>query len=215
MVEALQTDYSVRHICEVLGFNRSSLYYQPKSAPLEPVLRDEIEKLSARYPKYGYRRITQLLLRMGYTVGYRRIARLMKADNLWVAVKRGSQTTQSFDCVGQSVNRVENLDIYRSNQVWVGDITYVRLKGQFVYVSVLIDVLTRMIRGWQMSRHLTQPLTLRPLQQALSQSIPEIHHSDQGVEYLSTAYISTLIGHGVEISLAHRGVRGRTAMLRG
>ena len=205
MVEALQTDYSVRHICEVLGFNQSSLYYQSKSDPLEPVLRDEIEKLSARYPKYGYRRITQLLLRMGYTVGYRRIARLMKADNLWVAVKCGSQTTQSFDCVGQSVNRVENLDICRSNQVWVGDITYVRLKGQFVYVSVLIDVLTRMIRGWQMSRHLTQPLTLRPLQQALSQSIPEIHHSDQGVEYLPTAYISTLIGHGVEISLAHWG----------
>ena len=130
------------------------------------MLRDEIEKLSARYPKYGYRRITQLLLRMGYTVGYRRIARLMKADNLWVAVKRASQTTQSFDCVGQWVNRVENLDICRSNQVWVGDITYVRLKGQFVYVSVLIDVLTRMIRDWQMSRHLTQPLTLRPLQQA-------------------------------------------------
>jgi transposase InsO family protein len=205
MVEALQTDYSVRHICEVLGFNRSSLYYQPKSDPLEPVLRDEIEKLSARYPKYGYRRITQLLLRMGYTVGYRRIARLMKADNLRVAVKRGCQTTQSFDCVGQSVNRVENLDICRSNQVWVGDITYVRLKGQFVYVSVLMDVFTRVIRGWQMSRHLTQSLTLRPLQQALSQNVPEIHHSDQGVQYLSTTYISTLIGHGIEISLAHRG----------
>ena len=70
MVEALQTDYSVRHICDVLGFNRSSLYYQPKSDPLEPVLRDEIEKLAARYPRYGYRRITQMLLRMGYAVGY-------------------------------------------------------------------------------------------------------------------------------------------------
>ena len=97
MVEALQTDYSVRHICDVLGFNRSSLYYQPKSDPLEPVLRDEIEKLAARYPRYGYRRITQMLLRMGYAVGYRRVARLMKADNLSVAVKRVCQTTQSFD----------------------------------------------------------------------------------------------------------------------
>ena len=145
---------------------------------------------------------------MGYTVGYRRVARLMKADNLSVAVKRACQTTQSFDGGRQWVNRVENLDICRSNQVWVGDITYVRLKEQFIYVSVLMDVftrMTRMIRGWQMSWQLTQPLTLRPLQQALSQSIPEIHHSDQGVQYLSTAYISTLTRHGVEISLAHRG----------
>ncbi len=126
MVEALHTDYSVRRICDTLGFNRSSLYYQQKHDPFEQVLRGETEKLSA--PRYGYRRITQLLLRMGYTVGYRRVARLMKADNLSVAVKRACQTTQSFDCVGQSVNRVENLDICRSNQVWVGDMTYVRLK---------------------------------------------------------------------------------------
>ena len=205
MVETLHTDYSVRQICEVLGFNRSSLYYQPTSNGFEQRLRDEIEKLSARYPTYGYRRITQLLLRMGYAVGYRRVARLMKADNLSVAVKRACQTTESFDGLGQWVNRLDNLDICRRNQVWVGDITYVRLKEQFIYVAVLMDVFTRMVRGWQVSRHLTEPLTLRPLQHALSQSVPEIHHSDQGVQYLSTTYISTLIGHGIDISLAHRG----------
>ena len=87
MVEALHTDYSVRHICDVLGFNRSSLYYQPKHDPIEQVLRDEIEQLAARYPKYGYRRITHLLLRMGYSVGYTRVARLMREENLLVAVK--------------------------------------------------------------------------------------------------------------------------------
>ena len=167
MVEALRTGYSVRQICDVLGFNRSSLYYQPKSDSSEQVLRDEIEKLSARYPKYGYRRITQLLLHMGYAVGYRRVARLMKADNLSVAVKRACRTTESFDYVSQWVNRLDNLDICRQNQVWVGDVTYVRLRGQFVYVAVLMDVFTRMIRGWQLSQHLTQPLTLKPLQQAV------------------------------------------------
>ena len=146
-----------------------------------------------------------MLLRMGYTVGYRRVARLMKADNLLVTVKRACQTTQSLCSFGQWVNRLENLDICRRNQVWVGDITYVRLKGQFVYVSVLMDVFTRMVRGWQVSRHLTEPLTLEPLQQALTQNVPEIHHSDQGVQYLSRAYISTLISHGIDISLAHRG----------
>ncbi len=205
MVEALHTDYSVRQICEVLGFNRSSFYYQPKSNAFEQRLRDEIEKLSARYPTYGYRRITQLLLRMGYAVGYTRVARLMKEENLLVTVKRACQTTESFDGLGQWVNRLDNLDICRCNQVWVSDITYVRLKEQFIYVSVLMDVFTRMVRGWQVSRHLTQPLTLRPLQQALSQSVPEIHHSDQGVQYLSTTYVSTLIDHGIDISLAHRG----------
>ena len=87
----------------------------------------------------------------------------------------------------------------------MGDITYVRLKARFVYVALLMDVFTRMIRGWQVSQYLTQPLTLKPLEQALRQSVPEIHHTDQGVQYLSTAYISTLKQHGIEISVARRG----------
>ena len=106
MVEALRTDYSVRQICEVLGFTRSNLYYHPKQDPSEAVLRDEIETLALRYPTYGYRRITQLLVRMGYTVGYKRVvSRLMKAANLSVSVKRVCQTTTSLEGVcrlGQS-----------------------------------------------------------------------------------------------------------------
>ena len=78
----MRTDYSMRQICDALGFNRSSLYYEPKSA---------------RYPRYGYRRITEELLRMGYTVGRRRVARLMKSANLLVSVKRSCQTTKSVD----------------------------------------------------------------------------------------------------------------------
>ena len=130
----------------------------------DEVLRDEIQRLASRYPKYGCRRITALLVRMGYTVGYRRVARLMKADNLRVAVKRVCRTTQSLDTKHQWRNQIDHLDIRRCDQVWVGDITYVRLKGHFVYgVSVLMDVFTRMIRGWQVSRHLNPPLTLKPL----------------------------------------------------
>ena len=148
------------------------------------------------------RRITNAA---GYTVGYRRVARLMKKKNLSVSVKRSACQTTRLDGAQPWVNRLEVLDICRQDQVWVGDITYVRLKGRFVYVAVLMDVFTRMIRGWKLSQHLTQSLTLKPLQQALCQSVPEIHHSDQGVEYLSSAYISTLTHHGIEISLAHRG----------
>ena len=208
LVEALRDDYSVHEICKTLGFNRSLLlYYHPKSDPSEADLREEIEKLCARYPRYGYRRITQMLVRLGYTVGYRRVARLMKAANLSICVKRIScQTTRSLNAERQWVNRLENLDICRRNQVWVGDITYVRLKGRFIYVCVLMDVFTRIVRGWHLSQHLTHSLTLSPLQQALRQSVPEIHHSDQGVQYLSrVSNISTLTRHGVEISLARRG----------
>ena len=206
LVEALRDDYSVHEICKTLGFNRSFLYYHPKSDPSEENLREEIEKLCGRYPRYGYRRITQMLVRLGYTVGYRRVARLMKAANLSICVKRIScQTTRSLNAERQWVNRLEDLDICRRNQVWVGDITYVRLKGRFIYVCVLMDVFTRIVRGWHLSQHLTHSLTLSPLQQALRQSVPEIHHSDQGVQYLSSAYISTLTRHGVEISLARRG----------
>ena len=163
MVEALRTDFSVRQICETLGFTRSNLYYHPKQDPCEAGLRDEIEKLSLLYPTYGYRRITQLLVRSGYTLGYKRVARLMKSANLSVSVKRVCQTTTSVAGVRPWGNRLENLDVSRCDQVWVGDITYVRLKGHFIYVCLLMDVFTRRIRGWHISQHLTQSLTLKPV----------------------------------------------------
>ena len=192
IIETLRTDYSVRQICDTLGFNRSNLYYQPQEDAYEAVLREEIEKLAASYPKYGYRRITKLLLRMGYTVGYRRVARLMKSANLSVIINRATKTTQSQDSHRQWLNRLDNLDICRRDQVWVADITYVQINKQFVYMSVLMDVFTRMIRGWQLSRHLDQPLTLDTLHQALRQGVCEIHHSDQGVQYLSNdVYFNT------------------------
>ena len=198
-------DYSVREICEVLGFTRSTLYYHPKIDPCEEGLRTKIEKLAAAYPTYGYRRITKLLVTEGHTVGYKRVARLMKAEHLSVAVKRACQTTHSTDGLQPWRNRLKTLDICRCDQVWVGDITYVRLNQRFVYVALLMDVFTRMIRGWKLSQHLTQSLTLEPLEQALHERVPEIHHSDQGVQYLSNDYISTLKHHGIEISVAHRG----------
>ena len=197
----------MRDICGILGINRSSFYYQPREDPSEAVLRAEIEKLAGAYPRYGYRRITQLLVRQGYTIGTRRVARLMKEMNLWVSVKRAGQTTKSLQGEKPWRNRLENLQVSRQDQVWVADITYVRLKGRFVYVAVLMDVFTRMIRvSWQLSQHLNQSLTLKPLKEAFCQSVPEIHHSDQGVQYLSrVSYITTLQEHGVEISVAQRG----------
>ena len=195
----------MREICETLGFNRSSFYYHPKEDPSEEVLRAEIETLARRYPRYGYRRITQLLVRQGYAVGTRRVARLMKEKNLLVSIKRAGETTRSLQGEKPWSNLLETLEVSHQDQVWVGDITYVRLKGRFVYVCLLMDVFTRMIRAWQLGSHLNQSLTLKPLEEALGHSVPEIHHSDQGVQYLSKVYVTTLEAHGVEILVAHRG----------
>ena len=205
IVEALRTEHSVRDICGVLGIPRSTLYYQPKLDPSEEGLRTRIEQLAATYPTYGYRRITQLLAAEGHPVGYKRVARLMKAAHLSVSVKRACQTTHSADGPHPWQNRLKSLEICRCDQVWVGDITYVRLKGRFIYVALLMDVFTRRIRGWNLGQHLTQALTLKPLEQALHDGVPEIHHSDQGVQYLSKTYLSTLQQHGIEISVAQRG----------
>ena len=196
----------MRDICGILGVNRSSFYYQPREDPSEEVLRAEIEKLAGEYRRYGYRRITQLLQRQGYTVGTRGVARLMKANNLLVAVKRACQTTKSLQGDKPWSNRLENLVVSRQDQVWVADITYIRLKGRFIYLCLLMDVFTRLIRvSWHISQHLNPSLTLKPLKEAFCHSVPEIHHSDQGVQYLSKTYVTTLEEHGVEISVARRG----------
>ena len=206
LISALRKEYSVREICETLGFNRSSFYYHPQKDPSEELLRSEIEKLAGRYPRYGYRRITQLLQRQGYTVGTRRVARLMKKSHLLVSVKRACQTTKSLQGDKPWSNRLENVEVSRQDQVWVADITYIRLKGRFIYLCLLMDVFTRLIRvSWHISQHLNQSLTLKPLKEALCHSVPEIHHSDQGVQYLSKTYVTTLEAHGVEISVAQRG----------
>ena len=195
----------MRHICEVLGFNKSTFYYQPRIDASEAVLRAEIQRLAAAYPTYGYRRITKVLVSEGHTVGYKRVARLMKEENLSVSIKRVCQTTHSTDGPQPWRNHLKTLTVCRCDQVWVGDITDVRLKHRFIYVALLMDVFTRMIRGWKLSPHLTQSLTLEPLEQALDDRVPEIHHSDQGVQYLSNRYVSTLQRHNIEISVARRG----------
>ena len=131
----------MRDICDILDVNRSSFYYQSRSDSSAAVLRSEIEKLAGQYPRYGYRRIRQLLLGQGYTVRTRRVARLMKEKNLLVSIKR-AEPKQQNRCRGEKpwTNRLETLEVSHQDQVWVGDMTYVRLNGRFIYVSLLMDV---------------------------------------------------------------------------
>ena len=214
LISALHKEYSVREICETLGFNRSSFYYHSQEDPSEDALRSEIETLAGRYPRYGYRRITQLLLRMGYTVGTRRVARLMRTHNLLVAVKSACRTTQSSQDAKPWDNRLENLEVSRQDQVWVSDITYVRLNGRFIYVCLLMDVFTRMIRAWQLSQHLTQSLTLTPLEEALCHSVPEIHHPIKAFNIFQMLISQRSNDMVLRFRLPVAGVLGRTGMLK-
>jgi putative transposase len=119
-------------------------------------------------------------------------------------VKR-KRTTHSQHEFQRYPNRVMNVEIERPDQVWVGDITYIRLQQDFVYLAVLMDVFTRSIRGWHLARSMDQSLTLTALIRGLEKGIPEIHHSDQGVQYAATDYVTLLKKKGVQISMAEVG----------
>jgi transposase InsO family protein len=121
------------------------------------------------------------------------------------APERKPRTTDSDHPYPRYPNLVEGLEVTRPDFVWVADITYIRLRKEFVYLAVLMDVYTRCIRGWHLGRGLDQELTITALRRAYEQGRPEIHHSDQGVQYAAMAYVALLRGQEVKISMASVG----------
>ena len=201
----LSHQYPVRQVCRVLGSPRSRYYYQPHPYG-EASLKAAIGRLAGEWPTSGDRRITALLRREAFQVNHKRVLRLMRAMGLQgQRPARHPRTTCSHHGYPRYRNLVQGLPIVRPDQVWVADITYVRLPETFVYLAVLMDVYTRRIRGWHLSRHLDQTLTVTALQRVLVQHRPEIHHSDQGVQYTATIYTQTLQALGVQISMATVG----------
>lgn len=201
----LSSDYSVTLMCQVLDCARSSYYHQAEQ-PDETELKAAIEAVVTAWPTYGYRRVTAQLRRQGWSVNHKRVARLMREMGLQVKIKRKTRkTTDSEHNFPRYPNLVQDLEIVRPNQVWVSDITYIRLRREFVYLAVIMDVFTRGVRGWHLGRSLDQSLTLLALQRALAHHTPEIHHSDQGVQYAATAYTQLLLEAGVQISMAEVG----------
>ena len=206
MIEQLATEYPVQLICGVLGFPRSSYYYPP-SPQDDEVLKAALKDVAAEWPTYGYRRLTVQVRRDKKIIANsKRVRRLMKLMHLGQKHKRKKRrTTNSQHPFPRYPNLVQDLDIVRPDQVWVVDITYIRLKTEFVYLAVIMDVFTRSIRGWHLGRNLDQDLTLTALKLALAQRTPEIHHSDQGLQYAATAYTDLLRAGGVAISMAEVG----------
>jgi len=202
---AMREDYPAKTVCEVLELPRSSFYYQPQQADDE-ALRAALIQVAGDWPTYGYRRVTAMLRRAGWTVNHKRVQRLL--GELGLHMPRQAQkcrTTNSNHAFPRYPNLVQDLAIVRPDQVWVADITYIRLHREWVYLAVLMDVFTRAIRGWHLARSLEGDLTLIALRRALTDHLPEIHHSDQGVQYAATGYTDLLTAHGAQISMAAVG----------
>jgi transposase InsO family protein len=203
----LSEHYPVRLVCRLLDFPRSLLYRTPAPPTADQdAVRAALLRLAGEWPTYGYRRLTALLRREGRQVNGKRVRRLMAELGIQgVAPQRRVRTTDSNHAFPRYPNLVADLEVVRPEQVWVADITYIRLQRDFVYLSVIMDVFTRSIRGWHLGRSLEQELTLGALEQALRRRTPAIHHSDQGVQYAATDYVNRLQSRAIAISMAAVG----------
>lgn len=202
----LAETYPVQVACQLLDCPRSSYYYQAEVRD-ESQLKETVLQVAGQWPTYGYRRLKKQLERdADQVVNHKKVRRLMHELGLVVKKKRNKRrTTNSQHPWPRYPNLVLELEIVRPDQVWVSDITYIYLRHEYVYLAVIMDVFTRAIRGWQLSRSLDQQLTLVALQRALVQRQPEIHHSDQGLQYAAKAYTDLLTDFNAQISMAEVG----------
>ena len=193
---------------------RSSYYYHPKAnsaerKKAEADIRSKIEAICLAYPGYGYRRVTKALQRENLTINHKKVLRLMRESGLLCRVKRRrTRTTDSRHRYPRYPNLIKGMIINRLNQVWLSDITYIRIRTGFVYLAAILDACSRRVIGYAVSTGLEAGLTLEALRMAIFRRHPgpgTIHHSDQGVQYASSAYIEELNRHGFIISMAHAG----------
>jgi transposase InsO family protein len=197
--------YPVADICAVVGLARSTFYHRPQ-AQSDAGLGEALTTLAGEYPTYGYRRVTALVQRQGWRVNHKRIQRLMQQRGLQRPLRqRKRRTTNSDHPFPRYPNLMREASAKHPDAIWVADITYVRLKRDFVYLAVLMDGFTRAVRGWHLSRSLDRHLTLTALRQALVDHVPDIHHSDQGWQYACGEYTDLLKASDVQISMAAVG----------
>lgn len=229
MIQQLSKNYSVTAICAVLGVNHSNyqhfvnttqdLDYQKKLE--DDLIRDEIEKLINKpaSARYGYRPMTHQLKRNGFQinkkdVNHKRVLRVMKENNLLVEIKKAFINTTDSDHNFKKYSNLlkeEKVKVTRLDQVWVSDITYIKLPSGFVYLAVIIDAYSRKVIGYCLSKNIDTDLALEALKMALKNrkitnaNSQLIHHSDQGVQYASHDYTNLLKFHGIRISMSHPG----------
>jgi len=172
-------------------------------------LRDAIQKIALEWPSYGRPRITKELRRRGWQVNPKRVYRLMREDNLLCVRKRKFVViTDSNHTRKVYPNLARNMILTATDQLWRADITYIRLRDEFVFLAVILDAYSRRVIGWALDRTMEESLTLTALRMALSRRVVEaglVHHSDRGSQYASNDYTDLLKANGIEISMSRKG----------
>jgi len=206
-----QTRLSVVRMCEVAGFSRAGYYRfldPEKPAPADMDLRDEIQKIALEWPSYGSRRIKRELKERGWDVNRKRVQRLMREDNLLCVRKRKFVvTTDAAHGLKVYPNLAGSMILTGVDQLWIADITYIRLEEEFVYLAVILDAYSRRVIGWHLSDGLDDSLTQTALRMALGQRVVRpglVHHSDRGVQYASGDYTDLLKANGIDISMSRK-----------
>ena len=205
----------VSRACSALQLSRSNYYdWKKRKNPIDKDidLRNEIQGIALEFPFYGYRRITKELHRRKIFVNHKKVLKIMKKDNLLCLRKKAFRpvTTQSDHDCKIYPNLAKDLNITGLNQLWVADITYIRLPKEFVYLSAIIDIFSRKCVGWALSRDIDTSLTLSALQIAMSKRKRFgfknlVHHSDRGVQYASELYVKELDNNKIKVSMSKGG----------
>jgi len=202
----------VSALCQMMGLSRASYYrwLVPRTGcPVEMELRDAMQHVALEFPAYGYRRITAAMQRAGFEVNHKRVLRLMREDNLLcLRHKSFLVTTDSRHGLPIYPNLARDITPSHVNQLWVADITYIRLQKEFVYLAVLLDAFSRRVIGWALGRTLEAELALSALRRALDERQPApglVHHSDRGIQYACLSYTDLLKQHGITISMSRTG----------
>jgi transposase InsO family protein len=209
-----QGELTVERMCALARVNRAGYYRHWKaSAPRreETAVRDAVQRIALTNRRYGYRRIAAQLRRDGLAANHKRVLRLMRRDNLLCLRERPfvPTTTDSRHGWGIVPNLARGLVPTGINQLWVADITYVRLGAEFVFLAVVLDAFSRRVIGWALDRHLRASLAVAALTMAIEARRPQpgtlIHHSDRGVQYACGEYTALLAEHGIEPSMSRLG----------
>jgi putative transposase len=206
---------SLLRMCERGQVSRAGLYrFDPEGEQTDQDLdlRDAIQRIALEFPCYGRPRITAELKRRGWKVNHKRVGRIMHEDNLLCLRRRKfvvtTNSTNSNHGLHVYPNLAGSMQLTGLDQLWIADITYIRLETEFVYLAVVLDAFSRRVIGWALDRNLEDDLTIAALQMALQRRTPPAgltHHSDRGVQYASHDYTGLLKEHGVQISMSRSG----------
>ena len=199
-------------LCQMTGLSRAGFYRwrgPHQATPVEMEIRDQMQKIALEWPAYGYRRITSALQRRGLDVNHKRVLRMLREDNLLCVRRRAFVvTTDSRHNLPVYQNLAHQIQPTAINQLWVADITYIRLRTEFVYLAVVLDAFSRRVIGWALGQTLEAQLAVSALRMAILERQPApglVHHSDRGVQYASQLYTEMLQQHQARISMSRKG----------